>query len=105
MEDIIKSIKKAEEDAAQMKSDALAKAAQILENAQAEAQRMESAAMEANKEYREQQLLKARAQADKEYEFTLREKEKEARAYCEGALLNSAASVEKIVGRIISGDC
>ena len=105
MEDIIKSIKRAEEDAAQMKNDALAKAAQILEAAQIEAQSMENAAAEANKEYREQQLLIARSQADKEYAYALQQKEKEARAYCEAVLLNSEVSIEKIVGRILSGDC
>lgn len=105
MEDIIKSIKKAEEEAAQIKSDALLKAAQILEDAQMETNRLERVAAEENKEYRETQLKSAHAQADREYEFTLRERENQAQTYCEAALLDSGAAVGKIIGRILSGDC
>lgn len=104
MEDIIQSIMKAEKEAAQIKSDAQVKAAQILESAQAEAQTLEQTAAEENKTYRETQLNAARVQADKEYEFTLREKENDARAYCENALLESGVAVGEIIGRIVRGD-
>lgn len=103
-EDIIKAITEAEEQAARIKSDALAEAAQILQDAQAEASRLEKFSAEENKQYREMQIKAANAQADKEYEFTLKEKEKEAKAYCENALLQSDASVGKIIGRILGGD-
>lgn len=105
MDDIIKSITKAETEAAQMKSNAQEKAARILDAAQVEVQRLEQNAAEENKTYREMQINAAVAQADKEYEFTLREKEKDARAYCEAVLLESGAAVAEIIGRIVRGDC
>ena len=103
-EEIIKSITMAEEQAAQMKSDALDKAAQILSEAQTQATRLEASAAEECKAYRETQTRNALADAEKEYEAAMRAKEQQAKEYCTDALAKSDASVGKMIGRILGGN-
>ena len=103
-EEIIKSITAAEEQAAQMKRTALEKAAQILSEAQTQATRLEASAAEECKAYRETQSRNALADAEKEYEATMRAKEQQAKEYCEEALAKSGASVGNMIGRILGGD-
>ena len=104
-EEIIKSITAAEEQAAQYKRNAVDEAARILTDAQAQATRLENSAAEVCRAYRETQMKNAINDAEKEYTSALRVKENEAMAYCEAALAGSEASVGKIVGRILGGDC
>lgn len=104
-EEIIKSITAAEEQAAQYKRNAVDEAACILTDAQAQATRLENSAAEVCRAYRETQMKNAVNDAEKEYASALRAKENEAKAYCEAALAGSEASVGKIVGRILGGDC
>lgn len=103
-EEIIKSITAAEEQAAQIKRDALDKAAQILSQAQAQATRLESSAAEECKAYRETQSRNALADAEKEYDAAMRAKKNEAKEYCTDALANADASVGKMIGRILDGN-
>lgn len=105
MEGIIQSIKAAEEQAAEIKNAALEKAANILADAEKQAARLERAAIDVCKAYKETQLKQAMADAEQSYQDSLSKKAEETKAYCARILENSDAAVSGIVGRIISGSC
>lgn len=104
-EEIVKSIKEAEMQAAQIKAAAQLKAQEILSEAEMQAARSEKSSAEVCKAYRESQIKLAQADAEAAYAATLKEKEREAKEYCTRVAEQSDISVSKIVGRVVSGDC
>ena len=104
-EELIKAITDAEKQAEAIKAAALENAAAIIAAAEAEILQNEQAAAEANKKYREEQILAANQDAEKAYQATVAKKKEEAKAYCEKAFASADGEIGKIVGRIISGDC
>ena len=105
MEGIIQSIKAAEAQAADIKNAAETQAANILADAEKQAARLERAAFDVCKAYKETQLKQAVVDAEKAYQDSLYKKAEETTAYCARILENSDAAVSSIVGRIISGNC
>lgn len=102
--EIIKSITEAEAQAAELKQQAMEKAAQILADAEARAYKQEQLSAEENKSYRDSEIKAATAEAEAEYRQTLSAKEKEAKEYCAQVLASSETAVNSIVGRVISGN-
>lgn len=103
-EDIIKSITEAEAQAAELKAEALKKAAEIAVRAEARASELEKTSEEVCKAYRETQLKAAEADAEKEYFRTLVERRAEAEKYASRLLEQTELPVSGIVGRITSGN-
>ena len=104
-EDIIKAITEAELQASQIKREAQEKATEIVAVATLRASETEKENAELCKSYRETQIKEGIEKAESEYQTAIRVKTEEAKAYCADALAKSGASVGKIVGRIVSGDC
>lgn len=103
-DEIIKSITQAEEQAAEIKRQAQEQAAKIIAEAEAKAAAHEQAEAEACKAYREAQMKSAIEDSERQYKETLRKNTEEAKAYCADILSQSMVSVNKIVGRINSGN-
>ena len=103
-EEMIRSIKDAETQGAELKAAAEIRAAQIVADAEKQAARTESSSEEVCKAYRETQLKSARAEAETRYQSTLKAKEKESREYCAKVLEKADENVRAIVRRIVSGD-
>lgn len=103
-EQLIKPITEAEEKAAEIKRAALARAAEIVAEAEMQASNLEKSTVEVCKAYRERERVLAIEDAEKEYRAAIQAKEQSAKSYCATALENSSAAVEKIVGRIVGGN-
>ncbi len=104
-EKIIESIRKAEEEAKEIKGGGAARAAEILAAAQAQADGLEKSAAEEGKAYRERLIKQAIEDAETEYGAAMRAKKIEAEEYCRETLQSAESSVMDIVGRILRGDC
>lgn len=104
-EKIIESIRKAEDEAKEIKSGATVRAAEILSSAQAQADGLEKSETEACKSYRDRQIKQAIEDAETEYASAMRAKKTEAEGYCRETLQAAESSVMDIVGRILRGDC
>lgn len=104
-EEIIKSITDAEEKASEIKRLANEQALQILSKAEEDVARMEKNSSDDCKNYREQQIKQAIECAESDYVTTLKQNGEKSRAVCADHLSKADGVVNKIVGRIISGDC
>ena len=102
--EIMKAIMEAEAQAAEIKQKALDEAAKLIADAEARADVQEQASVAQCKQYRDAEIKKATEEAAEEYKRTLVEKERAAKEYCSAILSASEISVNKIVGRVISGD-
>ena len=94
MEEIIKSITEAEAQAEVLKAQALARAAEIEKKSAKEC-----------KEFRENALKTAQAQAQQAYDRAIEEKRGEAKTYVEQHLERCNLQVQEIVRRVLSGNC
>lgn len=103
MEDMLKSITQAEAKAADIRAAALERAADIAARAEAQCLAIKSDCEAASKAYREEQLVHAVEQAQKQYDDTLAEKSEEARSYADGLLKKAENCVADIVRRVCGG--
>ena len=102
-EEIMQAIKQAEAQAAAMKEVATQKAANLIEDSEKQAARLEQTAQDVCRAYRESQLKQAVADAENAYQNALAKKAEESKAYCARVLENADGAVSEIVGRIIGG--
>ena len=102
MEEIIKSITEAEAQAEVLKAQALARAAELAEERAAE---IEKKSAKECKEFRENALKTAQAQAQQAYDRAIEEKRGEAKTYVEQHLERCNLQVQEIVRRVLSGNC
>ncbi len=102
--EIVKAIMDAEAQAAEIKQKALDEAAKMIADAEARAMQQELDSAAQCKAYRDTELKKATEEAAAIYKQTLEKNERNAKEYCNAVLSNSEISVNKIVGRVISGD-
>ena len=105
MEEIIKSITEAEAQAEALKAQALARAAEIAELAEERAAEIEKKSAKECKEFRENALKTAQAQAQQAYDRAIEEKRGEAKTYVEQHLERCNLQVQEIVRRVLSGNC
>lgn len=104
MDDIIKSITEAEEQAVKLKSDAVLRAGQIIEDARTQSAERERVAAEERAAYRDERLAAARLQAEKDYSAALAAHRKEAEEYAARISGNTDIIIGKIVGRVSGGN-
>ena len=105
MENMIQAITEAEEKAAAIKAEALARAEAILSEAERKAAETEKSARDVCKAFRATQMKLAAQKADEQYSADVAKVTAEAKANSEKIMQNVDSTVTKIVGRIISGDC
>ena len=105
MENMIQAITEAEEKAAAIKAEALARAEAILSEAERKAAETEKSARDVCKAFRATQTKLAAQKADEQYSADVAKVTAEAKANSEKIMQNVDSTVTKIVGRIISGDC
>jgi hypothetical protein len=105
MENMIQAIKEAEEKAAATKQAANMRASEILTLAEKKAAETEKTAREVCKAYKSSQARIAVEAAEAEYASVIAQKSAEAKAKSEEQMENVGATVARIVGRIVSGDC
>lgn len=105
MEVILKSIKDAEERAAEIKAAALSECAAVLAGAEKRAAEILKTSEERLKLYKEQSLVKAEEKAETDYKNEIAKKTAEAKAYADKIIKNTGKEVGDIVGRILSGNC
>lgn len=103
MEEIIKSITRAESEAEQIKAEALKSSAEIAEAAETEVGKIAVKCEEECKLYREREIAAAYAEADKRYCEALEAKRAEAEAYANSVLKTTDKAVAEIVRRITRG--
>ena len=104
-ENIVKSITQAEEQASQIKHEALERASAIVAQATESASATEREAAEQCRAYKETELKRAQADGEKSYSETVQKNEDSAKAYCAKVLENASTVIGGVVGRIIRGDC
>ena len=104
-EDMMKAITDAEAQASAIKRSAYEKAEKLILEAESQASKTELSSAEVCKAYIETQIKNARAEAEARYDISVKTEEKQAREYCANALKNAENCVNKIVGRIVGGDC
>ena len=104
-EELIKSITAAEEECVEMKRLALEKATAILSDAEEKAKQIRQNAAEECKAYKEAQVKVALLEAEEAYKKSLQKNKQESYEYCARVLSDSTPVVNKIVGRIVGGDC
>ncbi len=102
MEEILKSIAEAEEEASKRKEAASKEAADILSAAEEAARKTERQAEADLKTYRLNALHEAEESAEKAYSNTLALCKSESEKYADEVLKNTAEAVKKIVGRVLS---
>lgn len=105
MEEIIQSIKQAEEKATSVKEAALLKSHEIIAQAESDAREFLRTAEVKRKNDRENALRIARDKADAEYRSSVESSRKEAKTFADGCIEKLDRSVQEIVRRIVSGDC
>ncbi|MGN0818703.1 MAG: hypothetical protein ACI4L9_07015 [Candidatus Coproplasma sp.] len=105
MEEIIKSITEAEARAAEIKAQALLRAAGIAEGAEARAAEIEKVTAEECKKLREDALKKAQEDAQEKYDSAIAEKRAEAKDYVAERLEHCDLQVKEIVRRVTGGNC
>ncbi len=103
-DEIVKAITQAEETAAELKRAAIERAAEIVDEATKRAEQIEATAKEVCAAYRESQIKNTQAEAERAYDETLAQNEKEAKEYCTKVLESADSVIGGIVGRIISGN-
>ncbi|MDE6868060.1 MAG: hypothetical protein K2J83_02825 [Clostridia bacterium] len=103
MEEIIKSITRAEAEAEQIKAEALLQSAQIAGDAESEVVKIAEKCEEECKLYREKEIAAAHAEADKLYTQSLDKKRAEAAAYADSVIKHTDKAVADIVRRITRG--
>lgn len=101
MEEIIKDIAAAEEEAACIRAEAQKKAQELVAAAEREARALSERTEEELKVYREEQLRAAREEADAEYEAAVSAARKAAEEETARLLQNTDAAVGRIAGRIV----
>ena len=101
MEEIIKDIAAAEEEAARIRSEAPKNAQELVAAAEREARALSERTEEELKVYREEQLRAAREEADAEYEAAVSAARKAAEEETARLLQNTDAAVGRIAGRIV----
>ena len=104
-ENIVKSITQAEEQAAQIKREALEQASAIVAQANERAAATENEVAKSCRSYKEAELKRAQADGEANYCATVQEIETAAKAYCAKVLENAPTVIGGIVGRILRGDC
>jgi vacuolar-type H+-ATPase subunit H len=104
-EEILRSVRAAEETAARTKATATEQATNTVREAEQTAEQKERTSQEVCKAYRATQAKLAEEEATNAYNETLKKARKEAKAYAEELLKESEKYVVEIVGRITSGDC
>lgn len=104
MEDIIKSITEAEQQAAEIKAKAAERAAEIIAEATKKAAAIVSKSETECKIMREVQINQAVTDAQAAYDNALAESSVKAKKYADGVLKNADGAVNDIVGRILGGN-
>ena len=104
MEEIIKSISKAETEAEAIKADALLQCAKIAEAAETQARAIAEKCEQDCKLYREKEIANAYAEADKLYTQALETKRAEAEKYANSVMKNTDKAVAEIVRRVTRGN-
>ena len=105
MEEVLKSVKEAESQAAGIKAEAEAEAEKLIASSRARANDIRKASEEEMKLFRETTLKEAEIRVEKEAERLLSENEnKEAKA-ADALLKDTSAAVSQIVRRVLDGDC
>lgn len=105
MEDIIKSVKDAEEKARGIVEKAEEKSASITENAAVKAEEILKACDDECKLYRETAIKKAEKDGNIAYGEALSAKRAKTAEYADGVLKNIGGTVTEIVRRITRGSC
>ncbi len=105
MDDMIKSITDAEEKAAEMKSEAGAKAAALGDEARAKALETEAAAALERAKYRESMMADARAKAEEQYKLSIAKSKADAKKAVRKTDNDLDIIAGEIAGRIRSGNC
>ena len=105
IEEILNSIRQAEEKAEQIKLDADKQAEEILFNAGEEAEKISADLKNAAAEYRLNKQVQIKQQAEKDYKNILVDGEKQA-ADLKSSLGKKTADIgEELFGRLLNGDC
>ena len=105
-EEIIKLITEAENKAAEIRRLAEERAADILAQAQLQADRSKQSSEDVCKAYRETQIKLAHEDAEKQYAETIAIKTRDSQKYCAQIMQEkSEKAISEIVGRITSGNC
>ena len=104
-EEIILAIKEAEEQATIEKQAAITAAEKILETAQISCSQLEQTTAAVCKAYKESGKKAAETLAKQEYEKTVEEQRNKAEQYCSDALKEIDSLANKVVRRIVCGDC
>jgi len=105
MENMIQAITEAEEKAAAMKADATLRAETIVAEAERKAAETEKNARAVCKAYTTTQMKLALQNAEAQYTADVAKAAADAKAKSQTIMQNVDATVARIVGRIVSGDC
>lgn len=100
MEEIVKSVREAESQAAKTRAEALARAAEIAAEAEERAAKLLSDCEKENVRDRETALSEAERKAEEDYTNRLFLERKEAEAYADGILGDTKSCVNRIVRRV-----
>ena len=104
-QDIIATIKEAEEQAAAQKNAAIEKKNAMISQAEERAAEIEKTSAEVCKAYRETQLKAAEVEAEKAYRDEMERQGKLSKEYTERMIAECAESyAEKVVGRLFGGN-
>lgn len=104
MEDVIKSVTEAEQEAERIKEAADIKCAEIIARAEKDAAEILKRSEERLKLYRENALAKAAKDAEDAYKKSVKDSLEEATAYADEVLKKTDKQVTEIVGRIVGGN-
>lgn len=104
MEDIIKSVNEAENNAEEIKLSAEQKAAQILADAEKRASEILKENEEKLKIYREEQIKLAQTASEEQYKKSVGENSKKAEEYANSLMQKTAIQVSEVVGRVTRGN-
>ena len=104
MEEVLKSVKEAEAQAASMKAEAEAEAEQLIASSRAHANDHKKQVEEELKLFRETTLKEAELRIQKEAEQLLSAHESEEIQAADALLKDTSATVSQIVRRVIDGD-
>lgn len=105
MQEILKSINEAEQKAAEIKAEALKKAALIAGNAEERSAEIAKLSEAECKSFREKAVKEAEAEAQKRYDDEITAKRAEAAKYAADRLKTCDNIVSDIVRRIVRGSC
>lgn len=103
-EKIIKTITDAEALALEYKTEAEAKAEKLLADTEQKISLEEKKVEEELRAYREENLKKAKEEAQARFETATEQSHREAKAYCAEVLKNADLEINEIVGRLIRGN-